>query len=96
MFEWDPEKAQWDPEKARENEQRHGVSFAEATEVLLRRPGVLRLRSRSLCVGEERCLLFGMAKRGRALVVSYTERGERIRLISARQMTSRERRAYEQ
>jgi hypothetical protein len=37
-----------------------------------------------------------MSKQGKYLVVSYTERGDRIRLISARQMTSRERRAYEE
>ena len=36
------------------------------------------------------------SKQGRYLVVSYTERGDRIRLISARQMASRERRAYEE
>jgi hypothetical protein len=40
-------------------------------------------------------LIFGISKQGRHLVVSYTERGEWIRLISARQLTSRERRAYE-
>lgn len=41
-------------------------------------------------------IIFGMSKGGKYLVVSYTERGERIRLISAREMTSRERQAYEQ
>ena len=40
--------------------------------------------------------LIGYALGGRHLVVSYTERNGRIRLISARQMTPRERRAYEQ
>ena len=44
---------------------------------------------------EERYLIFGISKQGRHLVVSYTERGDRIRLVSAREMTPRERRAYE-
>jgi uncharacterized DUF497 family protein len=39
---------------------------------------------------------FGASKQGKHLVVSYTERAERIRVISARQMTSRERTAYEE
>jgi uncharacterized DUF497 family protein len=41
-------------------------------------------------------LIFGISKGGKYLVVSYTERGDRIRLISARSMTPRERKAYEQ
>jgi uncharacterized DUF497 family protein len=45
---------------------------------------------------ESRYLIFGISRGGRYLVVSYTERDDRIRLISARQMTPRERRAYEQ
>ena len=45
---------------------------------------------------ENQYLIFGMSKGGKYLVVSYTERGNRIRLISVRQMTPRERRAYEQ
>lgn len=72
-----------------------GFSFTEATEVF----GDDHSSSApdpDHSVGEERHLLFGMSKQGKALVVSYTEQAERIRLISARQMTSRERRAYEQ
>jgi uncharacterized protein len=85
---------EWDPEKARENEQKHGVGFPEASEVFDDD------RSSSVSdpdhsADEDRYLIFGISKQGRHLVVSYTERGERIRLISARQMTSRERRAYE-
>jgi hypothetical protein len=47
-------------------------------------------------VDEARFLIFGASKQGKHLVVSYTERGDRIRLISARQMTARERMAYEE
>ena len=71
---------EWDTEKARTNESKHGISFLEACEVF----------------DEERYLIFGMSKEGKHLVVSYTERGDRIRPISARSMTPRERKAYEQ
>ncbi|MGH8559465.1 MAG: BrnT family toxin [Methylococcales bacterium] len=45
---------------------------------------------------EFRTLIFGQTNGGKHIVVSYTERQDRIRLISARNMTPRERRAYEQ
>ena len=47
-------------------------------------------------VDEARYLIFGASKQGKHLVVSYTERRDRVRVISARQMTARERRAYEE
>lgn len=86
---------EWDPEKARENEQKHGVTFLEASEVFDDDHSSSVLDP-DHSVDEERYLIFGISKQGKHLVVSYTERGERIRLISARQMTSSERKAYEQ
>lgn len=86
---------EWDPEKALANESKHGVSFFEACEVFddgyssaAPDPGHSQ--------DEDRYLIFGMSKDSHYLVVSYTERGDRIRLISARKMMPRERRAYEQ
>lgn len=86
---------EWDPEKALTNESKHGVSFFEACEVF--NDGYSSdVRDPDHSQDEDRYLIFGMSKGGNYLVVSYTERGDRIRLISARQMTPRERRAYEQ
>ena len=86
---------EWDPEKGRANETKHDVSFFEACEVFD--------DELSSCVhdpdhslDENRYLIFGISKVGRHLVVSYTDRDGRIRLISARPMTPQERRAYEQ
>ena len=85
---------QWGEAKARSNEQKHGVSFAEAAELFA--------DDHSSCVHdpdhshhEERYLLFGVSSSGSFLVVAYTERSETIRIISARRMTSQERKAYE-
>jgi len=87
---------EWDPEKARENEQKHGVAFPEATEVFDDNHSS-SVPDPDHSIDEERYLIFGMTKRGRYLVVSYTERdNNRIRLISAREMKPHERRAYEQ
>ena len=86
---------EWDPEKARGNEQKHGVAFLEATEVF-DDDYSSSVPDPDHSIEEQRYLIFGMSKQGQYLVVSYTESGDRIRLISARQMTARERRAYEQ
>lgn len=85
---------EWDPEKARENEQKHGVSFSDASEVF-DDDHSSSVPDPDHSADEDRYLMFGVSKQGQHLVVSYTERGARIRLISARPMTSRERRAYE-
>jgi hypothetical protein len=86
---------EWDPEKALANESKHEVSFFEACEVF--DDGYSSaVHDPDHSQDEDRHLIFGMSKGGNYLVVSYTERGDRIRLISARKMTPRERRAYEQ
>ncbi|MCF8000017.1 MAG: BrnT family toxin [Methylovulum sp.] len=86
---------EWDEVKARNNLWKHGISFIEATEVFS--------DEHSSCVpdpdnsyNEERHLLFGVSLKGRCLVISFTERLDTIRIISARQMTRQERNAYEQ
>ena len=86
---------EWDETKARANEKKHGVSFVEAAEVFG--------DDYSSCVhdpdhsyDEDRYLLFGVSAKGNFLVVSYTDRSGTIRIISARRMTSLERKAYEQ
>lgn len=86
---------EWDPAKARQNLQKHGVSFEEASSVFydpLAVTGVDPDHSE----GEERLITFGMSSQGRLLVVSQTERGEAIRIISARVATQSERRIYEE
>ena len=85
---------EWDSKKARANESKHEVSFFDACEVF-DDDHSSSVRDPDHSQEEERYLIFGMSKGGKYLVVSYTERGGRIRLISARQMTPRERRAYE-
>ncbi len=85
---------EWDPKKALENERKHGVSFVEATQVF----GDELSRSvpdPDYSKAEDRFLIFGQTATGRNLVVSFSEREFRIRLISARNMTPQERRAYE-
>jgi uncharacterized protein len=83
---------EWDDDKAALNLGRHGVSFDDARKVFSDPFGASR-EDRREDYGEERFVVIGMAG-DRLLHVSYTHRGERIRIISARFPEPRERRRY--
>jgi uncharacterized protein len=86
---------EWDEEKARANLKNHQVGFEEAKTVF-NDPFLWTFPDVGHSDAEERCISIGRSSRRRTLVVIHTERGGRIRLISCRRATSRERRAYEQ
>ena len=86
---------EWDPEKAEANLGKHGVSFEEASTVFGDPLGRLAYDAEH-SRGEERFVLFGRSEAGRLLAVMHAERGEAIRLISAREMTPNERKQYEE
>ena len=79
---------EWDPDKAKENRQKHGVDFADATGVFYDEQAIWEEDEGS--GGEQRFRKIGMDFLGRLLVVIYTYRGENIRLISARKATKKE------
>jgi len=85
---------EWDIGKARANEKKHKVSFYEASEVF-DDDYSLSLPDPDHSIDEARYLIFGKSHQDRYLLVSYTERNSRIRVISARLMTAIERKAYE-
>ena len=84
----------WNRAKAAENLRKHGVDFAEAATAFADRLSIT-IGDPDHSVGEERWLLVGQSSTGRLLVVAHTERGDEIRLISARLATRRERENYE-
>lgn len=86
---------EWDNAKASSNLAKHGVSFEQATSVFADELS-LTVPDPDHSAGEQRFLIFGQAQAGRMLVVSFTDRDDRIRIKSARKMTRRERQAYEQ
>ena len=83
---------EWNRSKARQNETKHGVSFAD-TFAVFEDPNALTLDQ--LVSGEERHVTIGMDAFGRVLVVVYTWRGDNIRIISARKAVRSEVRQYE-
>jgi hypothetical protein len=84
---------EWDEEKAKVNLKKHKVSFDEATTVFSD-PLSVTIPDPDHSPDEERYIDIGTSDKGRVLVVSYTERGTSIRIISCRKATPTERRHY--
>ena len=85
---------EWDPGKARQNLKEHGVSFDEATTVFQDTLSIT-IADPDHSDSENRFVDIGISHHRVLLVVSYTERNDRIRIISARPATRAERRIYE-
>lgn len=88
-------KFEWDRSKATSNLSKHEVSFEEAKTVF-DDPLYIDFYDPDHSESEERYLIVGESNQGRLLIVSYTERRDSIRLISAREVTRTEREAYEE
>jgi len=86
---------EWDSDKATRNVSKHGVSFHDAASVF-GDPLSLTFYDPDHSDDEDRYLTFGQTTSGRFVVVSHTDRDDRIRIISARPLTRRERTSYEQ
>ena len=84
---------EWDPIKASSNASKHGIQFEEAATVF----GDPLARTRfdpDHSAREDRFVTLGLSMAGKLLVVSYTDRAEVIRIISARPATKRESRNH--
>ena len=89
----DAMEIEWDHEKAAANLRKHGIPLSYGADIL--EDEYALTREDPTAQGEQRWVSVGMDGLGRVLTVVYTYRGERIRLISARRATRREREAYE-
>ena len=85
---------EWDPEKAKANAKKHGVEFGEAMTVF-GDPLEVTIADPDHAEDEQRFLSIGTSAAGRLVVVAYTERAGRTRIINAREATAQERKHYE-
>jgi uncharacterized DUF497 family protein len=85
---------EWDKNKAEANLRKHGVDFTDASTVW-NDFFYVELFDHEHSSGENRYLMVGESASGKFLIVSFTERENKIRIISARELTPVERRAYE-
>ncbi len=90
-----PLSFEWDARKAKSNLAKHGVSFEEASTVF-GDPWSLTIPDPVHSLVEERAVVLGQSHRQKLLVVVHTERGDNIRIISARPAGRRERKTYEE
>ncbi|MCL4501575.1 MAG: BrnT family toxin [Deltaproteobacteria bacterium] len=86
---------EWDPKKDKANRRKHGISFHEAATVF-GDPLAISFPDPDHSLNEERFLIFGISIFNQLLVVSYAQRDDKYRIISARLMTRQERKIYEE
>ena len=90
-----PLNFEWDDNKARTNQAKHGVTFDEASTVFAD-PLSLTIADPAHSEIEERFIILGHSSQGKLLIVVHTERGDNIRIISARPASRQERKQYEE
>lgn len=88
-------KFEWHPDKAKQNKRKHNVTFAEASTVFANSLSATALDP-DHSNEEDRYITIGYSEEQRLLIVSHTDRGDRIRIISARELTPLERKEYEE
>ncbi|MHC5856810.1 BrnT family toxin [Nostoc sp.] len=86
---------EWNPEKAAFNLEKHDVSFQEVSTVF-NDPLSVTFPDPNHSIRENRYVIIGISGFGQLLVVAHTDRGEKVRVISARKATRHERRFYEE
>lgn len=86
---------EWDAEKAKANLRKHGLSFEDAATAFFD-PLALTFPDPDHYGGEEREITIGHSSRQQVVFVSHCHRGKRVRIISARKATRRERQQYEE
>ncbi|RPI79247.1 MAG: BrnT family toxin [Desulfobacteraceae bacterium] len=85
---------EWDKKKSKRNTEKHHVSFEEAITVFYD-PISATFNDPAHSIGEHRLITIGFSSHGHLLVISHTERGKTIRIISARLATAQERKRHE-
>jgi uncharacterized DUF497 family protein len=86
---------EWDENKAKSNLSKHSIAFAEASTVF-GDPNSITITDPAHSTSEDRFVILGRSYAGKLMVVVHTERGESIRIISARPANRNERRTYEE
>ena len=87
-------KFEWGKDKERRNIRKHAISFDEAVTVFYD-PLSATFADPDHSIEEDRFITVGYSSQGRLFVISYTERGDAIRIISARPATMLERKRHE-
>src|SRR4030067_488836 len=85
---------EWDPQKEKSNIKKHDIGFREAC-TIFRDPLGITIFDPDHSIDEDRFITIGTSNQNRIIIVAHTDRGNQTRIISARELTSAERRDYE-
>lgn len=88
-------KFEWHPEKEKQNQRKHNISFTEASTIFAD-PLSVTVSDPDHSEEEDRYITIGFSISNRLMMVSHTDRDNRIRIISARELTALERKEYEE
>ena len=89
------ENFEWDEGNIKKNREKHHVSHIECEEIFFNKPVIVK-KDDSHSTSEDRYFAIGKTDAGRSLFTVFTLRGNRIRIISARDMSRKERKIYEE
>jgi uncharacterized DUF497 family protein len=84
---------EWDEGNISKNWEKHKVTHLECEEIFFNEPLIVK-QDKTHSISEERYFALGKTDRGRVLFVVFTARGDKIRVISARDASKKERRYY--
>jgi len=88
-------KFEWDLKKAEKNKRKHEISFQEGGSIFGDSLAIT-FADPDRSEDEDRFITFGLSAQKRLLAVAHTDRGNKIRIISVRRMTRKERKIYEE
>lgn len=91
----DPIELEWDEGNTDKNWKKHGVTNKEAEQIFANDPKFI-FEDKKHSKAERRYMIWGLTDKNRKLSVFFTFRGNKVRIISARDMHKKERKAYEE
>lgn len=86
---------EWEPHKSASNLRKHAISFSEAVTIFNDELSIT-VSDPDHSKEEDRYITIGWSNRARLIMVSHTDRNNHVRIISARELTQVERKAYEE
>jgi len=86
---------EWDDHNIRKNWEKHKVKYTESEEVFLNNPVIVDIDKSKILYHEDRKLAYGATDDNRLIFIAFTVRNNKIRVVSSRDMSRKERRFYE-
>ncbi|MBI4656229.1 MAG: BrnT family toxin [Elusimicrobia bacterium] len=87
---------EWDERNINKNWEKHRVKYAESEDVFFNNPIIVDIEKSKILYHEDRRIAYGATNTGRLLFIAFTLRNDKIRIISARPMSRKERKFYEE